>query len=237
VENLIIIGTRAPNLIHLKINCLETRFNDIHFINKLDLIKRMTRLVTLNITTGMMTDFYILEQLIKSFQTFLRNLTLNVHSFHPIDGRRLEETFKSCQQLKKFAFFLELKTKYFDINDCRHSFRSEWWLDERRPLVYFQHNHADSTIITSIPSQYPFTFKNSLDDWYVNKVDTNASLVPFDNINKIHLTNNVHQLITLKYLYSIDRIFTSSNQCLCFDFCDLDSVDILFYMVDFFFCM
>jgi hypothetical protein len=201
----------------------------------LDLTERTTRLVTLNITTHKTFNYYSIEQLIKSCKTSLKNIILNVHSIHSIDGYRLEEVFKSCEQLKNFVFLFELNNKKININDCQRSFQSEWWLDARRPAVYIQDNDVDGIIITSMPCQYLFTFKNHLSNWYFNKGDQNSSFNRFNNINNIHFTNNVYQPISLEYLYSIDRIFTSSNQSLCFDFCDLKSVKILSYMVKIFF--
>jgi hypothetical protein len=179
-------------------------------------------------------SFHVLEQVIDTCKTSLKKLMISVHCHEPIDGHHLEEIFKSCEKLNKLVFFFEYNDEKVDIDDCRRSFENEWWFDARRPPVYIQHNKIDSTIIASMPSHYSFIFKNDLFNWYVNKGDQNSSFVRFTNLNKIHFTNNVHQPISLEYLYSIDRAFTSSNQRLCFNFCDLESVNILFELVNIF---
>jgi hypothetical protein len=228
------ISIRAPNLIHLKINYLTPNWYSVNYLDQFDLTKRTTRLVQLNIIKGRMTDFNLLEQLIKSCKTSLKKLMLCVHCLYPIDGHHLEEVLKPCKQLEKLVFWFEYNNKRINIDDCQRSFQSEWWLASHLPSVYIQHNDDGGIIIASMPCQFSFTFKNNLDNWYFNKGSQNSSFVRFTNINTIHFTNDVYQPVSLEYLYSVDRIFTSSNQSLCFDFCDLKSADILFDLVSIF---
>ncbi|CAF4332559.1 unnamed protein product, partial [Adineta steineri] len=79
-----------------------------------------------------------------------------------------------------------------------------------------------------MPCHFSFAFKNNLYNWYFNKENQNSSHIRFTNINEIDITNNSNQLISLEYLYDIDRKFSSSNQCLRFDFCNLELVDIIY---------
>ncbi|CAF1463855.1 unnamed protein product, partial [Adineta steineri] len=125
-------------------------------------------------------------------------------------------------------FFIVYQNVVIDVNACQYSFQSEWWLDIRRPVVYIQHNNTGNTIIASMPCHFSFAFKNNLYNWYFNKENQNSPHIRFTNINEIDITNNSNQLISLEYLYDIDRKFSSSNQCLRFDFCNLELVDIIY---------
>jgi hypothetical protein len=232
--DLFTISTRLPNLTHLKVNYLISHWYNVDYLNRYDFIERPTCLVKLTITTDKEMDFNLFEQFINSYKTSLKYLMLGIHCLQTIDGYYLERIFKFCEQLEKLVFLFEYNDKKFNIDDCQRSFQSEWWLDARRPSVYIQHNDTGSTKIATMPDQFPFTFENNLYNWYFNKGDQNSSFIRFTNINKIHFTNYTHQPISLEYLYSLDRIFTSSYQTLCFDFCDLESVDILFELVNIF---
>ena len=184
-----------------------------------------------------MVDFDFMEHLINSCKTSIKKITLGFSCRRRIDGHRLETIFKTCEQLQKLAFFFKYDCKeYGDIRECQHSFQSEWWLDARRPPVYIQ-RHKNHCIMASVPCLHPFSFENDLYNWCLNKGDQNSPLVCFNNINNIHFINDIHQSISLEYLYFVDRVFPSSNQTLRFEFCDLQSVDVLLYMVNIFFCV
>ena len=170
-----------------------------------------------------------MEQLIDSYKSSLKKLVLDIRCRQSINGYQLESIFRSCQQLKKLQFFF--RNHIVNIEDCFNSFQSEWWLDIHRPAVYIQPSYNDDAIIASMPSFYPFTFQNGLYNWLINKGDQNSSFVRF-NTNQIHFTNKIHQSINLEFLYFIKRIFTSSNQSLYFHFCNLDTIDLLFYLVN-----
>jgi len=114
-------------------------------------------------------SFILLKQIINICKTSIKKLMLSVHCDEPIDGHHLEEIFKPCEKLEKLVFLFKYNHKKVDIDDCRLSFESEWWLDARRPPVYIQHNEIGGTVIASIPSHYSFIFKNDLYNWYVNK--------------------------------------------------------------------
>jgi hypothetical protein len=231
VRSLFVIRTRAPNLLHLKINYVNLNWHETGFMNELNLIENTTHLLTLNITAKTLINLDLLKQFINSYKISLKKLILHVNCLAPIDGYYLESIFKSCEQLKKFMFFF-LNGK-IDVDSCLYSFQSEWWLDKHRPAVYIQSNDKEDTIIASMPFYHSFIFKNGLYNWAVNKGDQNSSFYRFNN-DKIHFTNKIHQTINLKYLYSIHRIFTSSNQCLYFDFCNLETEDSVFELVNIF---
>lgn len=84
-------------------------------------------------------------------------------------------------------------------------------------------------------SKLPFHFKNNLSNWYFNKENQDSPFVRFNKTNIIHFTNDAHRPINLEYLYSIDRIFTSPNQSLYFNYCHLEGSAILFDMVNIYF--
>jgi hypothetical protein len=225
------VRTRAPNLLHLKMKYVQSEWHQIDFINELNFIEQTTRLLTLNITAKTLINLDLLKEFINSYKTSLEKLVLDVHCPESIDGYYLESIFKSCQQLKKLVFiFLSRKIK---VDSCLYSFQSEWWLDQHRPAVYIQPTDTNDTIIASMPCLHSFIFKNGLYNWDINKGDMNSSFVRF-NSDKIHFTNKTHQPISLEYLYSIHRIFTSSNQSLYFDFCKLETEGFLFDEVNIF---
>ncbi|CAF4010844.1 unnamed protein product [Rotaria sordida] len=207
IEDIFIISRLAPNLIHLNIDYLLSGWNIDYYLNELNYTERTSHLVNLAIKTEQNIVFNQLEKVINSFKTSLKKLKLDVKCFDRIDGHRLEELFKSCEKLNKLAFFFECNRNSiaFNINDFQHSFQSEWWLDKCRPSVYIQHNDIDGY--------------------------EDLSFIRFPTINQIHFVNGSHRSISLEDLYFIDRVFTSPNQSLCFNYCDLKSVDILFYML------
>ncbi|CAF1139255.1 unnamed protein product [Rotaria sp. Silwood1] len=204
VDDIFIINHLTPNLIHLNIDFLLSGWDIDHDLQKLNHTLRMSRLVNLSIKTGEYMSFYQLEKVIHSFKTSLKKLKFSINCCDQIDGHCLEKLFKSCEKLNKFAFLLQCIDKV-NRNDFQDSFQSEWWLDKCRPSVYIQHDDND---------RYE-----------------DLSFVRFPTINKIHFVNDNHQSISLEYLYFINRVFTSSNQILCFNYCHLESVDILFYML------
>ncbi len=235
-RQLFILIACASNLVHLEISGLTQVWEYIDYFDDFRRQNKTIPLISLNITKSNMVNFDFIEHLINSCKTSIKKLALGVCCNRSIDGHRLETIFKTCEQLEKLAFLFEYESKYGDISVCQRSFRSEWWLDTRRPPVYIQ-RHNNNYIMASIPFLSSFRFKNNLYDWCFNKGGQKSSLVRFDNINDIHFINGIHQPISLEYLYFVDRTFPSSNQTLCFEFCDLQSVDVLLYMVNISFCI
>ncbi|CAF3647977.1 unnamed protein product [Adineta steineri] len=227
-NQLSVINEYMPNLTHLKIDVLGPDWDDIINLKNTVSFEPMTHLAYLNITIYESMGFNLFKQLINSCQASLKNITVKIHCRELMDGHDLEQIFKSCEKLKKLAFFIVYQNVVIDVNACQYSFQSEWWLDIRRPVVYIQHNNTGVTIIASMPCHFSFAFKNNLYNWYFNKGNQNSSHIRFTNINEIDITNNINQLISLEYLYDIDRKFSSSNQCLHFNFCNLESVDIIY---------
>jgi hypothetical protein len=204
---------------------------DTDYIEGFNRIERTMYLVTLNITESDIKNFDLLARLINNCKATLKKLTLGVHCVRPIDGYRLKAVFESCEKLENLVFFVRCGGLVSNMNEYQYSFQSEWWLDARRPSVYIQHNSGANIIFTSMPCQYSLAFKNNLYNWCFNKGDENSSSIRFPETNNIHFTNTVDQLITLEYLYVIDRVFTASNQRLQFDFCHLHYPEIILYMV------
>jgi hypothetical protein len=207
----------------------------VNYLDRPDQIKETTRLVTLSITTDKGMSFSLLEQLIHSCKTSLQNIKLDVSFSRPIGENQLGELFKSCEKLENLVFCFQIINQKVNIDDCLRSFQSKWWLDTRRPAVYIQQTSGNNITIVSMPSKFPFCFKNNLSNWYFNKGNQDSSFVRFNKTNTIHFTNDVDHPINLAYLCYIDRIFTSSNQSLRFDYWDLEAVDTIFDMVNTYF--
>jgi hypothetical protein len=236
MERLITICAGTPNLIYLKIASLTEYQDDVYLLDKINLIKQITRLVTLNITTSLLINLNQLEQVLYSFQSSLKRLTLHSRCSTIIDGHRLESILKPYEQLEKFSFFMKFYNQKIETGVYLRSFQSKWWLDSSRPLIFVQHNDESHTIIATMPCYFSesYTFTSDRNKWYLNKGQLDSSHVRFTNINQLCFSNKNEQPLTLEFLYFVNGVFTLQNQTFRSNCCDLESVDTVFDIVSIF---
>ncbi|UJR14408.1 hypothetical protein I4U23_001405 [Adineta vaga] len=174
----------------------------------------------------------LLARMLNTSNVSLRKCRVHICNYDRIDGDTIKRMFQPCEQLKHFEFFFEYHSSIHDLDPSIESIKNEWQFDSHHLSIYIQKNEVNRSIkITSMPCHSSFIFINNLYDWCVNEMDSHSNHFRFTNVNQIHITNNVDQLITLGYLYFLDRTFTAAYQTLQFDVCILESPEILFDML------
>ena len=226
-EMLSVICTRGINLRHLKIHYINLGFRDESSITQFDFSVRRASLRILKIISRNARNLVSFEGFLRWFDESLEKLVLDINSIDQIDGNILQSLCQPFQKLKRFHFFIESSIK--NTKECFESFENHWWMNEHRFPIYIQNNTINGSIIASIPFLRSFDFENGLYNWFVNE-DLNSSRIQF-NTKQIHFMNKKSQKIDLKYLYFIDRIFSSFNQILSFDYPYLDTPDLLYQLV------
>lgn len=234
LQNLPILFDRLPNLIVLRIDSVLPfdSFEDTNFNLNIEPV----HLRTLKIIECSYLPDDLFRQLIKCMETTLRNIQFSAKFQSPVVGTFLEEIFEPCANLNKLEFSISVKNRNHSIDRCLESFRSHWWLDNRRPIVYLQSNDNKNIQIVSLPSRCTFGFNNDLLHWYFNKANLDSPLIQFSQVTEIVINNPADPPITLENLYTIDRIMLAKNQHLTIQNCQFDAADILIEIVNIFFC-
>ena len=177
-------------------------------------------------------DFRFLSHIIRGCKASLKKCRIQMSSSEKIYGKNIDLIFGSCTQLKQFEFYFEYHSSK-KLNELNFdTLRNEWCLNWYHFNIYIQPCLLTSCIVvTSMPCRYSFHFQNNLYGWCVANSDQRSSSMRFTNINQIHLTNKMDELINLEYLMSLNEIFTSPNQILQFNYCGLDGATTLLYIV------
>lgn len=218
------ICTRARNLRHLQIHYNHFGFGDESAVPKFHLSIQRASLRILQITSRHNRNLNVFDKFVRWFDQSLEKFILDVDCIDSIDGNLLQSLCQPFVRLKRFRFFIENPIK--NLEEYFQSFESQWW---RRFPVYIQKKTNNLSIVATIPVLRAFDFENGFYNWLING-DLHSPRIEF-NSKKIHFLNTKSQLIDLKDLDFIDRIFSSFDQVLSFNYPYLHTPDLVYQLV------